>query len=113
MPHANYMRSHRLKSDLSMSDMIFLDNKLTGARLSRVERGRSIPNLRTLLLYQFLFDVDFTTLLQSHRVNVLHNLKERLPVLLDRLKSRPSSMRLQHRIAHIESVIVRLSTVEI
>src|SRR5437867_3300702 len=51
----NYLRMYRKRAHLSQDEVAFLLGSRSGARVSRYERCRQTPNLRTLLAYEFLF----------------------------------------------------------
>src|SRR5438552_454227 len=82
----NYLRAHRKRAALSQDEMAFLLGGKNGARISRYERCRQTPHLRTLISYELLFGTPVRELYGGIAKEVEHNLKRRAKLLIRRLK---------------------------
>jgi|ERR1043165_1997547 transcriptional regulator with XRE-family HTH domain len=81
----NYLRTHRKRARLSQDEVAFLLGSRSAARISRHERCRQTPNLRTLIAYELLFRTPIRELYSGASDEVEHNLRNRLRLLVLRL----------------------------
>ena len=59
---ANYLRAYRKRSGLSQSEVAYLLGCKNGAQVSRYERRRHMPPLRTALAFQAALDTPLSEL---------------------------------------------------
>ncbi|MBI4469801.1 MAG: helix-turn-helix transcriptional regulator [Acidobacteria bacterium] len=90
----NYLRTYRKRAGLSQDEIAFLLGARSGAKVSRYERFRREPSLRTALAYESVFRIPVRELFAGiYEEAELKTLKRR-KVLIARLskKSTPDRM---------------------
>jgi transcriptional regulator with XRE-family HTH domain len=81
----NYLRTHRKRAHLTQEEVAFILGGESGARISRHERRRQNPNLRTLLAYEILFRTPIRELYGGVAADVEKGLAKRARLLLQKL----------------------------
>ncbi len=84
-PLPNYLRAHRKRTGLSQKEVSFLVGSDSEARISRHERRKQTPALRTLLAYEILFGTPIRELYSGVAWEVEKSLKQRIRLLLKKL----------------------------
>lgn len=74
----NYLRTYRKQSGLTQREVAFLLGCETGAQVSRYERRRRLPPLRTALAFEAIFGVPVERLFAGIRETVGANVEERI-----------------------------------
>jgi len=82
----NYLRAHRKRAALSQDEIAFLLGGKNGARISRYERSKQTPHLRTPISYELLFGTPVRELYGGMAKEVEQDLKKRVKLLIRRLK---------------------------
>lgn len=95
----NYLKMYRKRSGLTQRELAFLLGCDTGSKVSRYERQSRVPNLRTLLGYHVVFDVNLRQLYTGTFHATVEETRERARALLARLVSEPLT---QHSLSKIE-----------
>src|ERR1700692_1367099 len=80
-PLENYLRTCRRKSGLTQREVAFLLGRRNGAQLSRYEKQRRLPPLRTALAFEAIFKVPLADLFAGLRESVAHETSERIEKL--------------------------------
>jgi transcriptional regulator with XRE-family HTH domain len=86
----NYLRAYRRKSALSQRDVAFLLGCQNGAQVSRYEKRRRLPPLRTALACEAAFGVPVSELFAGLRERVGKEIEKRLLELGLRLQTKTS-----------------------
>ncbi len=87
-PLPNYLRTHRKRARLSQQDVAFLIGCKSSARISRYERCRQNPNLRTLLAYELLLHTPIRELYGGVAEEVERDMKKRVRLFVRHLARR-------------------------
>ncbi len=85
---ANYLRAYRKRSGLSQSEVAFLLGYKTGAHVSRYERRRHMPPLRTALAFQAALDTPLSELYAGTYESVAKQVMHRAQTLAVQLQTR-------------------------
>jgi len=86
----NYLRRYRKRAALSQDEVAFLLGGGSGAKVSRYERFRRIPDLETALACEAIFGVPVRELFPGIFQKVERNTARRARLLARRLKARQS-----------------------
>ena len=89
----NYLRTYRKRSGLTQRDVAFLVGCRNGAQVSRYEKRRRLPPLRTALACEAAFGVPVSVLFAGLREAAGQAVGERLGALKSRLETNPSQGR--------------------
>lgn len=109
--HINHLMISRKCSSLTQSDMAYLMNKQSHTNISRCEKGEREPSIEMILMYQLILDVSFEKLFEGYRSLLQENVKERIPSLIETLKTDGMSYRTGKRISYLTAVLERLATI--
>jgi transcriptional regulator with XRE-family HTH domain len=85
---SNYLRSYRRRSGLSQSEVAFLLGSHDGAQVSRYEKSRRMPPLRTALAYPAIFGASLGELFSGIQLGVDKEIKARVNRLHAKLEKR-------------------------
>src|SRR5256885_1885575 len=89
MPHVrleNYLRAYRKKSGLTQREVALLLGNHSGAQVSRYERRKRLPPLRTALAWEAIFNVPLSELFAGLRESVGDDIKKGLVELRSKLE---------------------------
>lgn len=84
---ASYLRSHRLKSGFSRSDLAEIAGFLTKTQVGRHERSNQLPSLMAALSYQAIYRIPITELFPGLYETIVQGVEERLSALEHTLES--------------------------
>jgi transcriptional regulator with XRE-family HTH domain len=90
----NYVRTYRKRMNLSQDEVAYLLAAHSGAKVSRYERFRREPSLRTALAYSVIFQAPLEEIFAGLYSEIERNTTERMRLLagkLDRSDSRHAS----------------------
>jgi transcriptional regulator with XRE-family HTH domain len=93
-PHRleNYLRTYRKETGLSQREVAFLMGCETGAQISRYERRRRLPPLKTALACEAILGIPVAELFAGLRQSVEKNIAKRRLALRSKLQaSRPDA----------------------
>src|SRR5437870_9602844 len=96
----NYLRTYRKRSGLTQRDVAFLVGCRNGAQVSRYEKRRRLPPLRTALAFEAAFGVPVSELFAGLREVAGKAVAERLGALRSKLDTSPAQGREARRAAH-------------
>jgi transcriptional regulator with XRE-family HTH domain len=109
----NYLRIVRKRTHLIQGDIASILKISDPANVSRWEQGQKTPNVEVLLVYHLLFDTPIETLFdrQKHALKkiIIPRIKERIWYL----KTLDTDAKIQSRIAHLESILSRLTSKDV
>ena len=74
----NYLRTYRRRSGLTQREVAFLLGSKNGAQLSRYEKQRRLPPLRTALAFEAIFKIPLAELFAGLRDSVGRETSERI-----------------------------------
>lgn len=83
----NYLRTYRRKSGLTQREVAFLLGGGSGAQLSRYEKQRRLPPLRTALAFEAIFKVPLAELFAGLRDDVDSETSQRIEKLKAHLQT--------------------------
>src|SRR5947208_10163448 len=89
----NYLRTYRKRSGLTQREVAFLVGCRNGAQVSRYEKRRRLPPLRTALALEAAFGVPVSELFAGLREMAGKAVGERLLTLKSKLETNPSQGR--------------------
>lgn len=84
----NYLRTYRKKSGLAQSEVAFLLGCRNGAYISRYEKRKRVPTLRTALACEAIFGVPVAELFAGIRESVSKQVGKRLRELTSKLETK-------------------------
>jgi transcriptional regulator with XRE-family HTH domain len=87
----NYLRTYRKRSGLTQGDVAFLAGCRNGAQVSRYEKRRRLPPLRTALACEAIFGVPVSELFAGLRESASKEIAQRLLELRSRLQTTTSN----------------------
>ena len=108
----NYLRSHRKKSALTLSDIANLLGMKDKSYISRIENGQRPPTVQIILLYSLLFDAPIDELFLSQMQDVTHAFLAHSAVLLKELQALPETQNSYARASFLQSVITKITDIE-
>src|SRR5438094_361491 len=86
----NYLRTYRKRSGLTQRDVAFLVGCRNGAQVSRYEKRRRLPPLRTALAFEAAFGIPVSVLFAGLREVAGRAVGERLGALKSKLETSPT-----------------------
>src|SRR3989442_15585518 len=89
----NYLRTYRKRSGLSQREVAFLVGCRNGAQVSRYEKRRRLPPLRTALTFEAAFGVPVSELFAGLREAAGKTVGERMLALRSKLETGPAQAR--------------------
>ena len=89
----NYLRTYRKRSGLTQREVAFLVGCRNGAQVSRYEKRRRLPPLRTALACEAAFGVPVSVLFAGLREVAGQAVGERMLALKSKLETRPAQGR--------------------
>jgi transcriptional regulator with XRE-family HTH domain len=95
----NYLRTYRRKSGLTQNEVAFLLGRNGGALLSRYEKLRRLPPLRTALAFEAIFKIPLSELFAGVRESVDQETAARIEKLKVDLEANSDSKRQNRFIA--------------
>lgn len=102
----NLLKSYRIRSTLSQKDISFLMEQSHTSSISKIENGHQDPNIKTLLVYKFLFDEPIEQFFLQSIKTSKSDLIKRLNTLNKTITPRTELQK--QKIEFINSVIIRL-----
>ncbi len=96
----NYLRTYRKRSGLTQREVAFLVGCRNGAQVSRYEKRRRLPPLRTALACEAAFGVPVSELFAGLRDGAGQAVGERLGALKSKLETTPAQGREARLSAH-------------
>ena len=105
----NYLRAFRKRTAITQTDIGFLLNQPDTISICRYEQGERKPPMEMILLYHLLFDVPVHTLFEIQKDNLNEDVIMRLEQLINNLKLREPSQRVNSRIAFLTATLKRLT----
>lgn len=105
----NYLREYRKRTALTQADIGFLLNQPDTVSICRYEHGERKPPMEMVLLYHLLFNVPVHSLFEIQKDNLNEDVIVRIGQLLEQLKQRSPSQRVNSRIAFLTEVLTRLT----
>ena len=106
----NLLREFRRRTAITQSDIGFLMNQSDTISICRYEQGERKPPMEMILLYHLLFDVPVHSLFEVQTDNINEDLIVRISQLIEKLKLRNPSQRINSRIAFLTGVFARLTS---
>jgi len=103
-PLSNYLRTHRKRAALSQDEMAFLLGSKCGSRISRYERSKQVPSLRTLLSYELLFQTPVRDLYGGTLNEVRENLRKRAKLLIAKLRATRPGLRTRQKLEALYAI---------
>ena len=111
----NYLKTYRRKSGLTQREVAFLLGSMNGAQLSRYERRRRLPPLRTALAFEAIFKVPVAKLFGGVSDGVNREVSDRIEALGTRLQDRRNHGRhkllIQRKLTWIQERLGRLISI--
>ena len=98
------MRTYRKRYPLTQGDIAFLLNRSGNAPLSKEEGGLQKPSIDTILFYHLVFETSITKLFPKHKEKLVESLKQRLPLLIERLRSSTDLAVVGPRISFLQAI---------
>ena len=83
----NYLKAHRKHSGLSQDEVAFLLGVANGAKVSRYEKRRRLPPLKTALACEAIFGVPVAELFAGVREDIRKDIDKRRAALKTRLEA--------------------------
>lgn len=105
----NQLRSSRKKSSLMQTDMAFLLQLPDASAISRWENGDALPDIKILLVYNLLFDTSIESLFARQKQAIADIIVERIKMRIEELKTRPTDLYIDNRIAFLTGALTRLT----
>jgi len=84
---ANYLRAYRKRSGLTQSEVAYLLGCKNGAQVSRYERRRHMPPLRTALAFQAALDTPLSELYAGTYESVAKQVRHRAQTLAVKIQT--------------------------
>lgn len=100
----NYLRTFRKRSGLSQAEVAFLLGCIYGTKLSRYERNQRLPNLKTVLTLELIYQSESKHLFKGIYHDLAYQLKERIAILEKQLRKKPTSPALTHKLSSLKSL---------
>jgi DNA-binding XRE family transcriptional regulator len=86
-----YLETYRLRTGFSRAELAFLIGAMQGKNVTRHEKGKSLPVLRTLLAYSLILDARVEDLYEGLHYEIHEELRARARGLCRRISERPKS----------------------
>lgn len=106
----NYLAKHRKQLHLTQSDIAFCLNLADYSSICRFEQGVRNPNLETLIIYHLLFDISIESLFDRQKQELQQGARTRIILLIEKLKSEPTSTSTARRLETLQSILTRLTS---
>ena len=84
----NYLRTFRKRAGLSQDEVAFLMGVGSGAKVCRYERFARVPNLRTALICEVIFDTPASELFSGFYCEIEREVSRRAKRLVHRLNKK-------------------------
>jgi DNA-binding XRE family transcriptional regulator len=107
----NYLRPYRRRAALSVDEVAFLLGSRSGAKVSRHERGRREPNLKTALAYEVIFQTCARELFAGVFVEMEARVRERTRMLIRRLQQKPHTPAVAEKLQFLAGTASRTSNI--
>jgi DNA-binding XRE family transcriptional regulator len=107
--HINHLNITRKRSGLTQSDVATLMGFQEHTHVCRHEKGKRIPPIEMILSYHIIFDKSVEDLFYGYRKELIHNIQQRVPHLIQELKKLRPSPRLTERIKCLSNIYHRLT----
>lgn len=106
----NQLRQYRRKTRLNQSDISFLIANSDTSIVSRWEQGLRTPSTLLLVLYHLLFDLPVSVQVEAQKGEYIPRIQERIHLLIDDLKTRRTSQKVQDRISFLAETLTKLNS---
>ncbi|WP_299216973.1 helix-turn-helix transcriptional regulator [uncultured Dokdonia sp.] len=103
----HYLKTYRERSGIALGDMAEMIGIDIGS-LSKIEKGKRIPQINTVLSYHFILRIPIERLLKQHYTEILQNNISQATTLKDRLLEAMTSPDVSDRITNIDTIIDQL-----
>src|SRR4051812_41167830 len=91
VPLQTYLRTHRKRTGFTHDEVAFLIGGMCGTNVSRHESAKRFPALRTVLMYEFIFDATVRELYEGLFCEMQGRVQTRARGLLASLGKTPQS----------------------
>ena len=91
VPLQTYLRTHRKRTGFTHDEVAFLIGGMCGTNISRHENAKRFPALRTVLMYEFIYDAAVRELFEGVFAEMQRQVRERARGLLSSLARMPQS----------------------
>jgi transcriptional regulator with XRE-family HTH domain len=105
----NDFRIARKRSHLTQTDFAFILNLYDHNTVSNWERGANRPLLESLLSYHLIFDLPIDDFFKEQKKIIAETLSNRIPLLIQQLKSEKPDFKQKLRIEFLESVLTKIT----
>ena len=106
-PLTSYLETYRLRTGFSRAELGFLLGALDGKSVTRHERGRRIPLLRTAIAYSLILQVAVDVLYEGLAFDVVDGVGARARALRITLAKRRQSKRNDGKLRILNRLIAR------
>ena len=104
-PLRTYLKMYRKRSGFSHGDVAFLLGAMSGSTVSRHERMRRLPMLRTALMYEFILNARVRELYEGLFWEAQSQVRERARGLCASLEKQPQSAERDRKIAILQQLL--------
>ena len=104
----NYLKACRNKTPLTQQDIAALLGKKQATNLSLCEKGKRKPALDVLVMYVMLCRTTSRNVLRDQYEDTEALLQERIPLLIEKLKTTNNGKVTKHRIEYLEDILNNL-----
>lgn len=105
--HRNYLRTHRRKIGLTQAEVAFLVGSKNPMTICRYERDSQIPNLETVLAYEYLFQTPPRIIFYGLVERIKQETNKRIEELLRKSEKKPPHLRQEATITHLTNLLTQ------
>lgn len=105
----NYLRTFRKRSGLSQAEVAFLLGCEHGTKISRYERHQRIPNLKTVLALEMVYNTMSKHLFEGIYHEIAYQVKNRAAILHKEIRKKERSPTMLHKLRCLEELLEMLS----
>ena len=98
----NYLRTFRKRSGLSQTEVAFLLGCEYGTSISRYERNQRLPNLKTALTLELIYQTESKHLFEGIYHSQAYQLKKRAAMLEKHIRKRPRSAVQKYKLDYLK-----------
>lgn len=104
----NYLRRFRKRDTFTQAEIAYLLGILCDDKVSRFERLKALPNLRTALAYQLIYDMPIHDLFPRLHQDISGELVGRSHQLMRRLNKCPDCRHVPYKMRALKNIVTRL-----
>ena len=104
-PLRTYLKMYRKRAGFTHGDVAFLLGAMSGSTVSRHERTRRLPVLRTALMYEFILDATVRDLYEGVFREAQVQVRERARGLYASLKKQPQTAERDHKLIVLQRLL--------